>query len=103
MEAVLQQILEKLDKLESGMEKLETGVANLETGQAKLEASQAKLEAGQAKLEAKIDHEITRELKLLGEGQIGMNEKFRQLDDLIEKVDDIQNTVDVLKVLTVKK
>lgn len=44
-----------------------------------------------------------RDIQLLLEGMQGVNEKFQRLDDLEEKVDDIQTTVSVLKALTIKK
>jgi hypothetical protein len=44
-----------------------------------------------------------KNIQLLMEGQQGMNEKFKSLDVLEDKVEDIQTTVSVLKALTVKK
>ena len=44
-----------------------------------------------------------RDIQLLLEGMQGVNDKFQRLDDLEEKVDDIQTTVSVLKALTIKK
>lgn len=43
-----------------------------------------------------------KNIQLLMEGQKGMNEKFKRLDDLEEKVEDIQVAVSVLKALRVK-
>ena len=43
-----------------------------------------------------------KNIQLLMEGQKGMNDKFKRLDDLEEKVEDIQVAVSVLKVLRVK-
>lgn len=43
-----------------------------------------------------------KNIQLFMEGQKGMNEKFKRLDDLEEKVEDIQVAVSVLKALRVK-
>lgn len=43
-----------------------------------------------------------KNIQLLMEGQKGMNDKFKRLDDLEEKVEDIQVAVSVLKALLVK-
>ena len=43
-----------------------------------------------------------KNIQLLMEGQKGMNEKFKRLDDFEEKVEDIQVAVSVLKALRVK-
>ena len=40
-----------------------------------------------------------KNIQLLMEGQKGMNDKFKRLDDLEEKVEDIQVAVSVLKAL----
>ena len=50
-----------------------------------------------------IENVTNKNIQLLIEGQQGMNEKFQRLDDLEDKVEDIQTTVSVLKALTVKK
>ncbi len=55
------------------------------------------------RIEVTLENDIVKELNLLGEGQQVVIEKFHQLDKLTEKVEDIQNTVEVLKAITVKK
>ncbi len=55
------------------------------------------------RIEVTLGNDIVKELNLLGEGQQVVIEKFHQLDKLTEKVEDIQNTVEVLKAITVKK
>lgn len=68
------------------------------------------LQAGQEALQREvlemklIQENITnKNIQLLMEGMTGVNEKFQRLDELEEKVEDIQITVSVLKALTVKK
>lgn len=55
------------------------------------------------KIEVTQENVTNRNIQVLLEGMHGMNEKFQRLDDLEEKVEDIQITVSVLKALTVKK
>ena len=50
-----------------------------------------------------IENVTNRNIQLLMEGMAGVNEKFQRLDELEERVEDIQTTVSVLKALTVKK
>ena len=50
-----------------------------------------------------IQENVTnKNIQLLMEVQKGMNDKFKRLDDLEEKVEDIQVAVSVLKALRVK-
>lgn len=50
-----------------------------------------------------IETDVTHKITLLAEGHGDVVKKLRGLDTLAEKVDDIQDTVDVLKHITVKK
>lgn len=68
----------------------------------KIDERFTKIEERITKIEILVENDIDKKLDLLGEGQLGMNEKFRQLDKLAEKVEDIQTTVEVLKFITVK-
>lgn len=55
------------------------------------------------KIEIILENDVKKSLNLLAEGHHDTVEKLKQLDTLTEKVDEIQDTVDVLKVLTIKK
>lgn len=55
------------------------------------------------RVEVKLENDVEKRLSLLGEGQQMVVEKIHQLDKLTEKVEDIQNTVEVLKYLSVKE
>lgn len=61
------------------------------------------MEQRMTKIEITQENVTNKKLDLLFEGQQDTLRKFRQLDELAEKVDDIQTTVEVLKVLTIKK
>ncbi|MCI9274279.1 MAG: DUF5320 domain-containing protein [Clostridiales bacterium] len=55
------------------------------------------------KIEIILENDVKKSLNLLAEGHHDTVEKLKQLDTLTEKVDEIQDIVDVLKVLTIKK
>ena len=55
------------------------------------------------KIEVVQENTIAKQINLLVEGHGDIVKKLRGLDVLTEKVDDIQDTVEVLKRLTVKK
>ncbi len=55
------------------------------------------------KIEIIQENVTNKKIDALGEGFQGVNEKFRRLDELEEKVEDIRLTVSVLKAVTAKK
>ncbi len=63
----------------------------------------SRIEERTNKTEILLENNIEKRLNLLGEGQQMVIEKFHQLDALTEKGKDIQNTVEVLRAITVKK
>lgn len=52
------------------------------------------------KIEVTLENDIKTDLKLLHEGQAGMNEKFAKLDKVAEDVDDIQIKVSAIAHVT---
>lgn len=52
------------------------------------------------KIEVTLENDIAKRLKTLGEGQDGMNEKFALLDEVAERVEDIQITVNAMEAVT---
>lgn len=52
------------------------------------------------KIEVTLENDIAKRLKTLGEGQDGMNEKFTLLDEVAERVEDIQITVNAMEAVT---
>ena len=60
------------------------------------------LDGEMTKMRIGLENVTNKNIQLLLEGQAGMNDKFRRLDELEEKVEDIQITVSVLKALTLK-
>ena len=51
-------------------------------------------------IEVTQENDVKTQLRLLGEGQQGMNEKFKKLDQVAEDVEDIKGTVHILEAVT---
>ena len=85
-----------MDKVEQLLEAI---LKRMDTTDQKIDAVNERLH----NLELVQENVIKKDIQLLLESVQGTNEKFRRLDELEEKVDDIQTTVSVLKALTVKK
>lgn len=66
------------------------------------EMKQAQQQQGQeiAKINMTLDHNISKQLELLGEGQQMVIDKFKQLDQVAEDVEDIKDTVNALEAIT---
>lgn len=61
------------------------------------------LEKRLKKIEATQENDIQQEIHQLFDGQRNTLEKFQSVNEINDRVKDIQGAVDVLKVLTVKK
>ena len=85
-----------MDKVEQLLEAI---LKRMDTTDQKIDAVNERLH----NMELVQENVIKKDIQLLLESIQGTNEKFRRLDELEEKVDDIQTTVSVLKALTVKK
>ena len=82
---------------------LKTDVANLKEDVSVLKDELGEVKQRVTKIEITQETVTNKKLELLFEGQRDTLDKFHQLDELADKVEDIQTTVEVLKVLTVKK
>ncbi len=85
-----------MDKVEQLLEAI---LKRMDTTDQKIDAVNERLH----NMELVQENVIKKDIQLLLESVQGTNEKFRRLDELEGKVDDIQSTVSVLKALTVKK
>ena len=52
------------------------------------------------KIEVTLENDIAKRLDTLAEGQQGMNEKFALLDEVAERVENIQITVNAMEAVT---
>ena len=66
------------------------------------EMKQTQQQQGQeiAKINMTLEHNISKQLELLGEGQQMVIDKFKQLDQVAEDVEDIKDTVNALEAIT---
>ena len=60
----------------------------------------AEIKQRTTKIEVTLENDIAKRLDPLAEGQQSMNEKFRKLDDVAERVEDIQITVNAMEAVT---
>ena len=52
------------------------------------------------KIEFTLEHDVSKRLQLLIEGQQGMNDKFKKLDQMAEDVEEIKAKVTALEAVT---
>ena len=52
------------------------------------------------KIEFTLEHDVSKQLQLLTEGQQGMNDKFQKLDQVAEDVEEIKIKVTALEEVT---
>lgn len=102
---ILLEILQTVRALDTRMTTLEEGSTSLHNDMEALKKDTSTLHDDLESLKKDVIRipVIEKNTQLVMESVQGTNEKFRRLDKLEEKVDDIQTTVSVLKALTVKK
>lgn len=85
------QLLDERDKRLSDMmdTKLEPINARLDT-----------IDQRTTKIEFVLEHDVSKQLKLLGEGQQMVIDKFKRLDQVAEDVEDVKDTVNALEAIT---
>lgn len=110
-------VLQELSKLRDGQQGLQKGLSDVREdvnslredmvdvrGEVtSLREDMADVKQRVTKIEIIQENVTNKKIDALGEGFQGVNEKFRRLDELEEKVEDIRLTVSVLKALTAKK
>ena len=104
---ILQAILEKvtsmdarLGTVESDMTGVKQDLAGVKQDLASVKQDLADVKQRTTKIEITLENDIKTQLNLLTEGQQGMNDKFKQLDQVAEDVEDIKDTVNVLEAVT---
>ena len=106
IEELLGTLLTRMDSMETQLKKIDTmaeHLASLDERVASVDEKIVSVDGELTKVRIGLENVTNKNIQLLLEGQTGMNDKFRRLDELEEKVEDIQGTVSVLKALTVKK
>ena len=103
MADMIKPVVDDLQDIKSRVSNIEAAQSDIQNRVSHIESTQSDIQNRVTKIELIQENVTNRNIQLLFEGQKDTLQKFRRLDVLEEKVDDIQNTVEVLKVLTVKK
>ena len=97
-------ILAMLEQLQQGQTSMQAELEQLQQGQASMQADIQDLKTDMSEVKARVTKiEITQEntilpqMRLLYEGHSGLAETLKPLKALPDQVEDIQNTVSVLK------
>lgn len=98
----MQAITDLLKPINDKLNSIDTRLNSVEKSQAKLEKGQAKLEQGQTKIELKIENEIDRAIKTIGEGHLDLNRKLIEKISLDSRVETLENKVSALEYVVKK-
>lgn len=94
---------EDMNSVREDVNSLREDMVNVRGEVTSLREDMADVKQRVTKIEIIQENVTNKKIDALGEGVQGVNEKFRRLDELEEKVEDIRLTVSVLKALTPKK
>ena len=94
---------EDMNSVREDVNSLREDMVNVRGEVTSLREDMADVKQWVTKIEIIQENVTNKKIDALGEGFQGVNEKFRRLDELEEKVEDIRLTVSVLKALTAKK
>jgi exonuclease VII small subunit len=86
VEAKLDEILSRLERLETGQQRLETAQQRLETAQQGIEAGQQRLEVGQQDLWAAVNAHARRTSERFDELQGGIDRGFARVQGQVQEV-----------------
>ena len=87
----------ELSSLKEGQALLQEGQASLQEGQALLKTEMSEVKERIAKVQVIQETQVLPRIQLLAEGHSGLVDGVSRLEELPEQVEDIQNTVSVLK------
>ena len=94
---------EDMNSVREDVNSLREDMVNVRGEVTSLREDMADVKQRVTKIEIIQENVTNKKIDARGEGFQGVNEKFRRLDELEEKVEDIRLTVSVLKALTAKK
>ncbi len=80
--------------------KLQVALEPIKADVSGIKSDLAEVKQRTTKIEVTLENDIAKRLKTLGEGQDGVNEKFTLLDEVAERVEDIQITVNAMEAVT---
>ena len=87
---ILQQILSKLTSMESD-------IKDLKQGQTSLENEVKDIKQKVSHIEVIIESEVKRDIRIVAENHLSLNQKLDELKDVNEKVLQLQSDTDALK------
>ena len=111
MESKLEQAIEPirtdLAGVKSDLEEVKHRVTAIEVTQENVKSDLAGVKSDLEEVKHRVttievtqENDVKTQLRLLGEGQQGMNEKFKKLDQVAEDVENIKGTVHILEAVT---
>ena len=101
--AWLDKVDSRLDKVDARLDNMQDDITGMKGDIGTLKSDMSDVKGRVVKIELRQENIVDKSIKLLVEGHGDIVKKLRGLDDLTERVEDIQHTVDVLKDITVKE
>jgi hypothetical protein len=86
-----------IDPIMTRLDSLEQGQAEMIKEQIIIRGDIGEIKARVLRIELMQENQILPRIGLIAEGHVNLSKRLDQLEELHEKVDDIQNTVSVLK------
>ena len=90
-------ILAMLEQLQQGQAELQAGQASMQSDIQDLKSDMTEVKDRVLKIEIVQENRIVPHIQLISEGFGGMVDRLDRLDELPDRVEDIQNTVSVMK------
>lgn len=97
MEEVVSPIYERLDRMDERLDKMDERLDRMDERFDKMDERLEKVEALATKTQLTIENDISPKIKLLFEGQMSLQNRFAQLDEMERILREVQSDVLVLK------
>lgn len=97
---MLEAIGQLLAPIQDDIRSMQSEIRSIHTEMSELKQTQQQQGREIAKINMTLEHDISKQLKLLGEGQQMVIDKFKQLDQVAEDVEDVKDTVNALEAIT---
>ena len=96
----LEEVKHRVTAIEVTQENVKSDLAGVKSDLAGVKSDLEEVKHRVTAIEVTQENDVKTQLRLLGEGQQGMNEKFKKLDQVAEDVEDIKGTVHILEAVT---
>lgn len=94
---------EEMQAISDLLQPINNKLNSIDTRLNSVERSQTKLEKGQTKLELKIENEVDRAIKTIGEGHLDLNRKLIEKISLDNRVETLEHKVSALEYVVENK